>query len=105
MYVSPLGDVIRQHGLSYHLFADDIQLYITFKTSCPDDMNAARSHIEACIRDVDAWMACNKLKLNGGKTQLLALNARNRPLPPLESLLVCGDVISQKSIKPITLAL
>ena len=45
----------------------------------------------------DAWMACNKLELNGGKTELLVLNACHRPLPPLESLLVCGDVISRKS--------
>ena len=97
MYISPLGDLIRRHGMEYHLYADDTQLYITFKSSSPDDMSAARSRMEACIRDVDAWMAWNKLKLNGGKTELLLLNARHRPLPPLESLAVCDDVIHRKS--------
>lgn len=27
----------------------------------------------------DAWMACNKLELNGGKTELLVLNALSSP--------------------------
>ena len=64
MYTSPLGDVISLHDLSYHLYEDDTQLYVTFKTTCPDDMNVARSPIEVCISDVGSWMACNKLKLN-----------------------------------------
>ena len=42
MYTSPLGDVISLHDLSYHLYEDDTQLYVTFKTTCPDDMNVAR---------------------------------------------------------------
>ena len=32
-YTSPIGDIIRTHGLSYHLFADDSQLYVVFKKS------------------------------------------------------------------------
>ena len=27
LYTSPLGDIARSHGLSYHFYADDIQLY------------------------------------------------------------------------------
>ena len=41
MYTSPLGDVIRLHDLSYHLYEGDAQLYVTFKTTCSDDMNVA----------------------------------------------------------------
>ena len=86
--LSSMYDVIRLHDLSYHLYEDDTQLYVTFKTTCPDDMIVTRSPIEVCISDVGAWMACNKLKLNSSKTELLVLNARHRPQPPLESLLV-----------------
>ena len=28
MYVSPVGDVVTQHSVSYHQYADDPQLYI-----------------------------------------------------------------------------
>ena len=42
MCTSPLVDVIRLHDLSYHLYEDDAQLYVTLKTTCPDDMNVAR---------------------------------------------------------------
>ena len=33
MYVAPLGDLIREHGIGYHMYADDNQLYITFKVT------------------------------------------------------------------------
>ena len=40
--------------------------------------------------------------LNHDKTELLVLHARHRPQPPLESILVCSDVIySSNSAKNI----
>ena len=38
------------------------------------------------IRDVNQWMLTNKLILNCDKTELLALHARHRPQPPLNSI-------------------
>ena len=64
LYTSPLGDMARAHGLNIHFYADDTQLYITFKTSCPYDMESARLKIEACIRDIELWRLINKLKMN-----------------------------------------
>ena len=47
-------------------------------------------------------MSTNKLMLNHDKTELLVLHAFYRPQPPLESILVCSDVIySSNSAKNI----
>ena len=35
VYTTPLASIIRKHGLDFHLYADDTQLYIAFKPSCP----------------------------------------------------------------------
>ena len=32
LYTSPLGDIARSYGLSYHFYADDKQLYLSFET-------------------------------------------------------------------------
>ena len=36
LYISPLGDVMRQHSVDFHLYADDKKLYITFESSSAD---------------------------------------------------------------------
>ena len=35
LYTTPLGQICRKHGIHYHLYADDSQLYMTFKPSKP----------------------------------------------------------------------
>ena len=37
-------------------------------------------HVEKFVRDIDAWMAVNKLKLNRDKTELV-LSAHHRQAP------------------------
>ena len=38
MYTSPLSDIACKHELSFHFYADDTQLYVTFETSSLNDM-------------------------------------------------------------------
>ena len=85
LYTSPLCDIIRQHGMEFHLYADDSQIYFSFDpSSCC--LSAVVSRIQACLSDISSWMSLNKLKLNGDKTELLIIGSQFRPtlqFPPV----------------------
>ena len=53
LYTSPLGDIARSHGLSYHFYADDTQLYLSFETLSPEDFSTCTSALEDCVKDID----------------------------------------------------
>ena len=93
LYASPLGDIAKAHGLNIRFYADDTQLYVTFKTSCPYDMESAQLKIEACIRDIELWMLINKLKMNNGKTDVPVFSSRYRHKPSLFPVSVCDKTV------------
>ena len=52
LYTSPLGDIARSQGLSYHFYADDTQLYLSFEMSSPEDLSTCKSALEDCVKDI-----------------------------------------------------
>ncbi|XP_074522673.1 uncharacterized protein LOC141787880 [Halichoeres trimaculatus] len=72
IYMLPLGDVIRRHGIMFHSYADDTQLYISMS---PDDTGPIDALFN-CILDIKSWMAENFLQLNQGKTEVLIIDPK-----------------------------
>ncbi len=69
--MSSLDSVIQKHGFSYHCYADDTQLYLSFH---PDDLTIA-ARISACPADISCWMKDCHLQFNLAKTELLVVSA------------------------------
>ena len=69
-----MADIItKRHNLMYHLYADDTQLYVSFKLGSDDLLSPAKSSIEICVKEINNWMILNGLHLNEEKTELLLL--------------------------------
>lgn len=86
-YTAPLADLLKLHGVSFHFYADDTQLWVPVDLDDENDIKAAISTLEHCILHVKLWMSQNKLKLNSDKTEVLVmhpkLRTRNTPVVTL----------------------
>ena len=78
IYMAPLGDLIRKHGLQYHIYADDTQLYIAFSPLDKDDSARAKLNMEKCIVIIKDFLLENRMKLNDGKTEFLIMGTANK---------------------------
>ncbi len=65
LYMLPLGNIIKKHGVSFHCYADNTRLYIS---SCPSETHHIEKLME-CIVDIKNWMTNNILLLNSEKKQ------------------------------------
>uniref|UniRef100_A0A3B3C1C6 Reverse transcriptase domain-containing protein n=1 Tax=Oryzias melastigma TaxID=30732 RepID=A0A3B3C1C6_ORYME len=74
LYMLPLGDIIRRHGVCFHSYADDTQLYIAVS---PDDEESVNVLLN-CILDIKSWMAENFLQLNQDKTEVLVIGSEDK---------------------------
>ena len=63
-YLIPLGNILKYHNVQYHMYANDTQVYISFKLKTPHE---AVDTINECISDLRAWMINHKLKINDSK--------------------------------------
>ena len=79
---------IQSSHLNYHLYADDTQHYLAFKTNY---LNLAIDRVVSCVPEVSCWMGQNDLKLNPEKTDILLIHSRFREGPALGERERLGD--------------
>ena len=73
MYVSPTDDA-RAHQLQYHQYVDDLMLY----TALTMPMSGDLSSVADCTDAVSTWFMEIALLLNGGKTEEVIFETRQR---------------------------
>ena len=63
LYVQSIGDIIRAHGLFFHQYADDLQVYAHFDLN-HSALVAVVKQMEDCLDEVKVWMARNSMYID-----------------------------------------
>ena len=63
-----LEQVVAQHDMCLHQYADDDPVYISVAIS---DTDIAMDRFSACISDINSWMRASRLRLNPTKMQVI----------------------------------
>ena len=102
IYVSPIAELITSHGVQFHQYADDTQLYIAVKT----DSDIRK--LEACTIAVKDWFTRNGMLLNPDKSEVLlvARKANAEKFACGSSVCVAGsDIVFSMQLKSLGVTL
>ena len=76
MYASKLFEVVKNHLPNIHAYADDTQIYVSFKPDSTAGEQDAITAFQDCISDIKSWMIADRLKLNDDKTEFTIIGTR-----------------------------
>ena len=68
IYTADLANVLRRHGVTFKLFADDTQFYMSL-----NNVQSVEAKISEIMSDIGKWMSSRQLKLNTNKTECLVV--------------------------------
>ena len=100
IYTSKLFEIIRSHFPSAHAYADDTQLYMSFRPSDSSSELEAVTALENCILDVHAWMRGDMLWLNDEKTEFLLVGSRQQ----LAKVSINSIKVGEADVAPVSSA-
>ena len=97
MYTKPIGDIVARHGMQYHCYADDTQIYLTVERD--ESIVAALKKVELYIAEAAVWLTKNLFKLNRDKSEAIVFfPAKQRDsLPADVYMTVAGHWIQPSS--------
>ena len=97
LYASRLFEVVKKHFPSVHGYADDTQLYMSFRPDSYAAQDQAVKAIENCIIDVRAWLVSHRLMFNDSKTDILIIGSRQQ----LSKVTIASIKVGSCDIQPL----
>src|SRR5687768_15632321 len=70
LYTTPISRIFTSSPISFHLYADDTQLYISFFSS---DSSTSLACLSSILDRVYSWLTLNRLSVNPNKTEYLLI--------------------------------
>ena len=100
LYTTSLSQVITNHNLSHHFYADDTQVYISRSQS---NAQESVSTLSDCLADILLlWMESSKLKHNPDKTDFIIIGTkqqRNRVINHFPVKLLGSDTFPSDTVR------
>ena len=75
LYTTPIGYILSNSSVSFHLYADDTQLYISFSHS---DSATNLSSLSSTLDTIHSWLNLNRLTVNPTKTEFLLIGTHQQ---------------------------
>ena len=97
LYTSPVGNIMRAFDISFHAYADDLQLYAEFDPRSEGDCERVLARLSSCIDVINEWMIQNTLRLNQDKTEFFLIANRNVSAALSDISLKLGELSIQRS--------
>ena len=95
VYSMLLSRILREHGLKYHFFADDSQLF-AFVEPVRAPVGGCAGRLELWCSDIRAWMGRNFLRLDDDKTEVLLISSSRN----LRKISMPGERVDHAMIAP-----
>jgi hypothetical protein len=76
LYMSPLAKIIEGHGLDFHIFSDDIQIYAFFRPGDAVSQRLCERKVITCLKDIMSWLAANGLLANNKKSMCILTGSK-----------------------------
>jgi len=75
MYTSPLSTLISSLSLNHHLYADDTQLFLSFR---PPDFDSSVTHLQNALQHISSLVTANLLTVISSKTEFLLIGLKQQ---------------------------